>query len=187
MFVSPAFAETATAPATVNTETGTPEHGGFPPFEPVYFPSQILWLAIVFSLFYVFLKRVALPRVGRTLETRRDRIAQDLDRAASMKNEADAAIAAYEQELVEARRRAAGIAQEAHEAARKEADARRAEIEASLDAKLLEAEQRITTIKQAAMQDVGTIAADTVREIVRRLIGASVKDDEAKAAVESVD
>lgn len=186
MFVSSALAQTETTPATVHTETGAAEHGAFPPFNPVYFPSQILWLAIVFYLFYLFLKRVGLPRVGSVIEMRRERIAQDLDQAARMKDEADAAVAAYEQDLAEARRRAAGIAQQAHDAARREADAKRAEIEASLDAKLAEAEKRIDSIKASAMQDVGTIAAETTGQIVQRLIGAAPRDDEAKAAVAAV-
>lgn len=186
MFVSTAYAETATDAAAVHSETGAHEQATFPPFDPTYFPSQILWLAIVFALFYLFLKRVALPRIGGVLEMRRDRIAQDLDQAGRMKDEADAAIAAYEQELAEAKRKAVTIAQEAHEAARKEAEAKRAEIEASLDGKLSEAEKRIAAIKSAAMEDVGTIAAQTTGEIVKQLIGATVDADEASAVVKAV-
>lgn len=186
MFVSPAFAETATEAASHAAAGGAEHSPSFPPFDPTYFPSQILWLAIVFFLFYLFLKRVALPRIGETLEMRRDRIAQDLDQATRMKDEADAAIAAYEQELAEAKRKAAGIAQEAHDAAKAEADAKRAEIEATLDSKLAEAEERIAAIKASAMEDVGTIAAETTSEIVKRLVGSNVGADEAKAAVKAV-
>ena len=44
------------------------------------FPSQLLWLAITFGLFYLFLKKVVLPRLGGILEDRSDRIAQDSTR-----------------------------------------------------------------------------------------------------------
>ena len=70
MFVTPGYAATTADPAPAgegHTEAGT-EHGEgqglFPPFDPSHFPSQLLWLAIIFGLFYLFLKRVALPRVG---------------------------------------------------------------------------------------------------------------------------
>ena len=52
-----------------------------------------------------------LPRLGGILEVRADRIAQDLDQAARMKDEADAAVAAYEQELAEASAKANAIGQ----------------------------------------------------------------------------
>jgi F-type H+-transporting ATPase subunit b len=45
--------------------------------------SQLLWLAITFGLFYLFMSKVVLPRIGGVLEVRRDRIAQDLDEAAA--------------------------------------------------------------------------------------------------------
>src|SRR5690606_15842199 len=110
MFVASAFAQEAAdqAAGEIHTETGVAEHGsegGFPPFLVETYPSQLLWLAITFGLFYLFLMRVVLPRIGGILEVRRDRIAQDLDQAARMKEEADAAVAAYEQELAEARKK----------------------------------------------------------------------------------
>jgi F-type H+-transporting ATPase subunit b len=112
--VAPAAGEAhSTDATTAHTETGA-EHGGgglFPPFDTSNYPSQLLWLAITFGLFYLFLKNVVLPRVGGILEVRRDRIAGDLDQAARMKSEADAAVAAYEQELAEAKARANAIGQ----------------------------------------------------------------------------
>src|SRR4051812_20325654 len=110
MFVTPGYAqEQAPAEGEVHTDTGAAhevEHGAFPPFNPATFPSQILWLAITFGLFYLFLQRVALPRIGGILEVRHDRIARDLEQAGRLKQDADAAVAAYEQELADARAKA---------------------------------------------------------------------------------
>ena len=184
MFVAPAFAQEQAPDANSEplTETppvaqGTTEHteaghaGVFPPFETTLFPSQILWLAIFFGLFYLFLNKVVLPRLGHILEVRRDRIAQDLDTAARMKEEADAAVAAYEQELADARAKAGVIGQEARDRAKAEAEASRRAIEAGLDTRLAEAETRIASIKNAAMSEVGAIAEETAEAIVEALGG----------------
>ncbi|WP_157018217.1 F0F1 ATP synthase subunit B [Mesorhizobium xinjiangense] len=196
MFVTYAFAQESNhadgesaAEGVTHTETGVPHEGGheatFPPFDPATYPSQILWLAVTFGLFYLFMKRVALPRISGTLEIRRDRVAQDLDQAARMKEEADEAIAAYEQELAQARNKAGGIGQEARDAAKAEADAERAEVEGKLDEQLAKSEARIGAIKAEAMKDVGTIAEDTAAAIVEQLVGKATKADIA-AAVKSV-
>lgn len=197
MFVTPAFAVESTAGAEAesaatngtHTETGVPNEGAhegaFPPFDPSTFPSQILWLAITFGLFYLFLKRVVLPRIAGTLEVRRDRIAQDFDQAARMKDEADAARAAYEQELASARAEAGGIAQEARDAAKAEAEAERQETGKALDRKLAEAEAHIASIKADAMRDVGKIAEETTTALVEQLIGKASKAEIA-AAVKAV-
>src|SRR5690606_26378636 len=155
----------------------------FPPFDASTFPSQLLWLAITFGLFYLFLKRVVLPRIGHILEVRRDRIASDLDQAARMKDEADAAIAAYEQELSDARARANVIGQEARDGAKAGAEAERRKIEADLDARLGSAESRIASIKETALRDVSIIAEDTAGAIVQELIGARVEKTAVAEAV----
>ena len=191
MFVTPAWAQEPSLPPaddvaqahgeTVHIEG---EHSGsFPPFDSSTFPSQLLWLAITFGLFYLFLKKVVLPRIGGILEVRRDRIAQDLDTAARMKQEADAAVAAYEQELTEARNRANRIGQDARDAAKAEADAERRSVEAKLDEKLQKAEDRISSIRDSAMQDVGAIAEETAAAIVQRLVGGTPDRAAVAAAV----
>lgn len=190
MFVAPAYAQTPATDAETLTETGVADHGAgepaFPPFETETYPSQLLWLAITFGLFYLFLKKVALPRIGSILEVRRDRIAQDLDQAARMKEEADEAVAAYEQELADARKKAGAIAQEARDNAKAEADAERRKVEQALEAKLGKAEARITEIKSAALKDVGTIAEETAGTIVQELIGGTVDKKSLAAAVKAV-
>ncbi|MEP9397036.1 F0F1 ATP synthase subunit B [Mesorhizobium sp. KR2-14] len=185
MFVTPAFAQ-ETAPAANETLLEHAETGGnFPPFDPTHFPSQILWLAITFGLFYLFLQKVVLPRVGGILEVRRDRIAQDLDQAALMKSEADAAVAAYEQELAEAKAKANAIGQEARDNAKADAESERKKIEADLERKLGEAEARIAGIKSAAMKEVGGIAEETTAAIVQELVGAKVDKADVAAAVKA--
>lgn len=202
MFIAPAFAQTEPPEADealpaddvvvheaegVHTETGVAPRAdaGFPPFDASTFPSQLLWLAITFGLFYLFLKRVVLPRISGILEVRSDRIAQDLDQAARMKEEADAAVAAYEQELASARGKANTIGQEARDAAKAKAEVERRKVEAELDVRLSEAERRIAAIKDTAMNDVGAIAEETAGAIVQQLVGIEADRATVAAAVKN--
>lgn len=190
MFVTPGYAQ-ETAPVEGETQTAIDAgHGAavkepFPPFDTATFPSQILWLAISFGLFYLFLNKVVLPRLGGIIEVRRDRIAQDLDQAASLQSEADAAVAAYEQELAEARTKAHAIGQDARDAAKADAEVERKKVEAELDQKLDEAGARIASIKSSAMNEVGVIAEETATEIVQQLIGGKTDKAAVAAAVKA--
>lgn len=193
---APAGADAHAAPAdahaapageghTTGTEAGHGGGGVFPPFDPSSYPSQLLWLAISFGLFYLFLKKVVLPRIGHILEVRSDRIAQDLDQAARMKAEADAAVAAYEQELAEARAKANSIGQTARDSAKADAEAERKKIEAGLDEKMAAAEGRIAAIKSKAMGEVGTIAESTAAAILEQLVGGKADKAAVAAAVKA--
>ena len=194
MFISNAWAEEqsgahSSTDGATHTETGAVHdagHGGvFPPFDPASFASQLLWLAITFGVFYLLMARIAIPRISSILEVRRDRISQDLDEANRMREEADAAHAAYEHELAEARARAHAIAQEASDKAKAEADAERKKVEEELATRLEGAEARIAQIRVSAMSEVGGIAADTAGAIVAELIGGSATKAEVTKAVES--
>ncbi len=158
----------------------------FGPFDTTTFASQILWLVITFGLFYMLMQKVIVPRVGSILETRHDRIAQDLDEAARLKSEADAAIETYERELSAAKAKAGQIAAVARDEAKAKADAERAAIEAELSAKIAAAETRIADIKARAFAEVDTIAIDTVGAIVEELIGTKSTAADIKAAVSGI-
>ena len=142
---------------------------------------------ITFGLFYLFLKRVVIAAHRQHPErARQSHRAGSRRRPARLKDEADAAVAAYEQELAEARAKANAIGQAASNAAKAEAETKRKQVEAELEGKLAKAEARIAKIKATAMADVGTIAADTATAIVERLIGGKVDKPTVEAAVKAV-
>ena len=165
------------------TSAHAAEQGGsFPPFDPSSYASQLFWLALTFGFFLWFMTKIIVPRIGGILETRQDRIAQDLDKASELRDEADASIAAYEQELVEAKSKAHEIGQAARDKANAEAAAERQKVEDGLAEKLGEAEARIADIRTKAMSEVGGIAEDTAAEIFTTLLGSrATKADLAKA------
>ncbi|MEM9330091.1 MAG: F0F1 ATP synthase subunit B [Pseudomonadota bacterium] len=179
MFISQALAATQ--------ETADSGGGAFPPFDPTYFASQILWLVITFGLFYMIMSRVVIPRLAGILEVRRDRISRDLDETQRLKAEADAAHAAYEHELAEAKRNAHSIALDATDKAKAEANEAREKVEAELAEKMAEAEAHIAGIKQKALGEVGTIASDTTKEIVTQLIGGKLTKAEVSKAVSAAE
>jgi F-type H+-transporting ATPase subunit b len=172
---------------TTNTEVGArpkiEDEAGFPPFNPVNFSSQLVWLAITFGIFYLVISRVAAPRIAGILEDRKAKVAADLAEAARLKAETDAAIAAHERALADARRHAAGIAAETRAKLTAEIDAKRHVAEAELAAKLSKAETEIADIKAKAMSEVNAIARDTTASVLAALSSAHVSPDEIDHAV----
>ena len=158
-------------------------HGAFPPFQSQTFASQLVWLLIAFVLLYVLMWKLALPRVASIIEDRQKRIADDLAEAERLKQQSDAAVAAYEKALADARARAQTIANETRATQQAKADATRKTLEDGLNAKLADAEKSIAATKQAAMANVRAIAEDAARAIIERLIGSAPSD---KAVAEAV-
>jgi len=176
----PAFIVTAAAAATAQEE----KSGGLPQLNPGDFSPQLVWLAITFVVLYLILARVALPRIGEVIEERRDRVQRDLDAADRFKAETDAALAAYEQALSEARQKASSMAKDMREALGAETEKERASVENELAAKLAEAETRITATKTKALSSVDEIAAETASAVVKKLLGEEVSPAEVKKVLQ---
>ncbi len=170
--------------AETNAHTEAPAgKTAFPPFQSQHFPSQVAWLAVSFVLLYVLMSRVALPRIGAILAERSKHISGDLAAAQGFKDQSDAARAAYEKALADARARAQAIATTTRERQAAEAEAINKRLEAQLHQKLTAAEQSIAATRAAAMGNVGTIAAQTAAAIVERLVGKAPADNDVAAAV----
>jgi F-type H+-transporting ATPase subunit b len=159
----------------LHTEQGA--HGGeehvFPPFDTSTFPSQLLWLAVTFTLLYLAVARLILPRLGAIFAARRNRITADYDAAQALKSETDQAIASYEKALRDARERANAIAQDMRDKIKADIDAERARVEASLAVKVAEAEKQIAATRAEVMDEVEGIAAQVAEAIVTRLAGSA--------------
>ena len=156
----------------------------FPPFEPASFGPQLLWFAIAFGLLYYLMSKIALPRVGAILHDRFTRIAKDLDDAQALRGESEAAVAAYEQSLTDARDKAKGIAQATRDKLAAETDARRRTLEGELADKLAGAEATIRARTDAAMSNVRGIAADAAGAIVEQLTGRPADPAAIEAALD---
>jgi F-type H+-transporting ATPase subunit b len=171
------------------TKTGTEAPGGhkepFPPFNPETFASQLVWLAIAFVALYVLLARVALPRVASIFAARSGRVASDLAKAERLRAESEAALEAYEKALADARGKAQAIATATRAEFAAAADNKKKQLEASLTAKLAEAERQIEATKKAAMANVRDIASDAAAEIVKRLTGAAPAKQALDRAVDA--
>ena len=170
------------------THAGTEAHGGaeahsaFPPFDATYFGGQLLWLALTFGALYLIMSRVALPRIGSILESRRVRIEGDLKEAERLRQETERAAEAYEQALADARANAHKIAEETRASIKADIDGKRADVEADLGKRVADAEARILSTKQTALGNVDTIAADTAVALVEKL-SDKVTAAQAKSAV----
>jgi F-type H+-transporting ATPase subunit b len=171
------------AEPTAHTVTPAGEHRPFPPFESQHFPSQVFWLVVMFVLLYALMSQIALPRIASIFAERCKRIGDDLAAANRFKEQSEAAEAAYQKSLADARARAQAIASATREQQAAQAAATNKRLEAQLHDKLAAAEQSIAATRTAAMGNVGSIAAETARAIVERLIGTTPSAQDVAAAL----
>lgn len=147
------------------------------------FAPQLAWLALFFVILYFGVVRLTLPKLGKVMEQREDRIAGDLAAAKAAKDSADDVDARYHADMNAARDAARTAIAEAKAKAAKASDASLAKASAKVDATIAEAEGRIAKAAKAAEGKLTEAAAESAQAIVAKLTGVEPKLDAAKQSV----
>jgi F-type H+-transporting ATPase subunit b len=180
------MAQSSAQPVTSTEHAPASEHGSkFPPFDSTNFPSQLIWLAITFGALYLLMSRIALPRIGAILEHRRRHIADDLAQSEELGVKSQAVLAAHEQALGQARGRAQTLENEARQSTAASAEARRKELDATLNTRIAQAEKSIAASRASAMGSVRGIATEAAGAIVERLTGSRPAEHEIAEALKA--
>jgi F-type H+-transporting ATPase subunit b len=171
------------APTTAATEAPAGHKGGFPPFDTATFPSQIFWLTVTFAFLFVVLWRLAGPRISGVIASRRGAIHADIEAAQKARGDAEAASAAYEAALNQARKRAGILAEETRQTLNAEIASGKAKADEAAAQAMAKANARIAATQEQARGAVAKAAEDAAIAIVARLTGETVSPADAAAAV----
>lgn len=155
-----------------------------PQFDPAVWPTQLFWLTVSFVVLYLLMARVALPRISTILEEREFRINDSLRRAESLKQDAEAAVAAYEKLMADARAKAQEQVHSVRERAAQDAAERHAELNDRLSAEVAAAEGRIATARDQAIGELRGLAVEVAGAAVERLVGERVDPATVDRAVD---
>ena len=155
-----------------------------PQLDPSSFASQIFWLIVTFVALYLIMWRVVVPRISDVLEARRERAEDNLAKAETYKKDAEAALAAYDKAIADARAEAHAAVAEATSRMAETAAKQEAELARKLGERIAASEAEIAKAVAAAMGNVQAIATETAAAAAERLLGGKV---DAAAVAKAVD
>ena len=156
-----------------------------PQLELEYFAPQIIWLVISFTVLWLLMAKLALPRIGLILEERQNRISDNLAMAENLKLDADAEIEAYETAISEGKEQARLIISEAIKSSASEAEKQTQELNMAISKMLKEAEERIESAKSLAIENIESSAVEITSDIIERITDKEIQETEVKVAVET--
>ncbi|MCP5386589.1 MAG: ATPase [Novosphingobium sp.] len=151
-------------------------------FAHVFWP-QVAWLAVFFAVLYFGVVRLTLPKLGKVMGEREDKISGDLSAAKVAKDAADEVDARYHADMNASREDARKAIADAKAKAAKASEKSLAKATASAEAELAEAEARIAAAVDAAQGALRDAAAESAQAIVAKLTGGEPTLDAAKASV----
>jgi F-type H+-transporting ATPase subunit b len=159
------------AAAAVLLPTAAFAAGDMPQLRPHDLFPQLVWLVILFTVLYVLLSTVAIPRISATLEARDAKITGDLAAAEKANEDSRALVEAYQKRLADARENARRLTREREEADSAAAAARLAEIGERIGGQIAEAERRIGAQRASVLGGLEQMAAEVAQSVYAKLAG----------------
>lgn len=156
-----------------------------PQLDPTYYPTQLFWLVVVFSLLFIVLWKIALPRISRIREVRQSKIEADLEKATAVKIEAESVLQAYEKLLAKASAEAQEINHKVFDEVSTERAKRLDEVAQSIVKRVREAEAAISEEERRVAIEVNSLSAELVSLATEKLGCGKTSDKNATTAVEA--
>ena len=159
---------------------------GMPQLDPTYWASQAFWLILIFTILYISIAKFHLPIIKNNLDTRENKIKDDLDDANKFKELSELKLKEYEKILESAKKEMIKTHLESKNALDKDIQTKKAEIEKKIENEILKAQKEIEELKKDSLNDIHKISEKIASDIIENISGDKLNESSIKAAVEEV-
>ena len=149
------------------------------------FASQIFWLLVAFTVLYIILSKMVLPRIAGVVSTREKKIDDDLSRAEELRTKAEAVQESYEAALAKAAEDARAVHRQAAEQVAAKAEKEHTALAEELSGDAKAADERIASAKDSALAELQAGTVEVVQAATERLIGVAVDEKSAADALKA--
>ena len=159
---------------------------GMPQLDPKYWASQAFWLILVFSLLYISIAKLYLPKIKKNLDDRESKIKEDLDEANKLKKLSEEKIKEYEIILENSKKEVNKILLESKSALSKDIQNKKDSIEKEIENEILKAQKEIFEMKKNSINSINIISQNIASNIIEKISGDKLNESSIKAAVEDI-
>ena len=159
---------------------------GMPQLDPKYWASQAFWLILVFTILYISIAKFYLPKIKNNLDTRENRIKDDLEDANRFKELSESKLKEYEKILEDAKKEVIKIHIESKNNLNKNIQIKKETIEKEIEKEILKAQKEINDLKKNSISDIQKISENIASNIIETISGDKLNESSIKAAVEDI-
>jgi len=159
---------------------------GMPQLDPKYWASQAFWLILVFSILYISIAKLYLPKIKNNLDDRENKIKEDLDAANKFKELSELKFKEYEKIIENSKKEVTKIHLESKNKLDKNIQTKKEVIEKEIEIEITKAQKEIAELKKNSISDIQNISKDLASNIIENISGNKLNESSIKAAVENV-
>ena len=159
---------------------------GMPQLNPKFWTSQIFWLVIIFSILYLIIWKIFLPKITYSIENRKFKMVSDIDEAQKLKESAEKKLKEYNKIIEDSKKEAKKIIEENKKKLEKNIGNKRKNFNDEIEKELMTVEEEIKDLKKSSISKINVIAAEISAEVIKQIINIEVNKSNVSAIVNDI-
>ena len=156
---------------------------GMPQLDPTYWASQAFWLVLIFTALYLALSNLFIPKIKDNIDSRENKIKDDLDEAQKLKNLAEQKLLEYEQSIEDAKKEVQKIIFESKNELNSQIQSKKKQFDKEIEKEIKAAEKEIEDLKKESLKSISTISEEMASQVIEKISGEPMNRSSVKAAV----
>ena len=159
---------------------------GMPQLNPEFWGAQIFWLVLIFSILYLIIWKIFLPKITYAIENRKSKIVNDLDEAQKLKENAEKKLKEYNTIIANSIEEAKKIIDDGRKKLDQDIENKKKDFNSQIEKEIASVEKEIKNLKKTSLSNIGKIASEPSTELMRKMIGLEVNKSNVSAVVEDI-
>ena len=159
---------------------------GMPQLDPEFWIAQIFWLILTFSILYLIIWKIFLPKITYSVENRKSRIVNDLDETQKLKENAEKKLKEYNKIIENSKQEAKKIIEDGRKKLDKDIANKKKDFSNQIEKEIVAAEKAIKDLKKNSLSNISKIASETSAELMKKIINTEVNKSNVSAVVDDI-
>ena len=159
---------------------------GMPQLNPEFWIAQAFWLILIFSILYLLIWKIFLPKITYSIENRKSRIVNDLDEAQKLKESAEKKLKEYNKIIENSKQEAKKIIEDERKKFDQDIENKKKDFNNQIEKEITAVEKEIKDLKKTSLSNISKIASETSAELMRKIIYTEVNKSNISAVVDTI-
>ena len=159
---------------------------GMPQLNPEFWAAQVFWLILIFSILYLVIWKIFLPKINYSIENRKSRIVNDLDEAQKLKESAEKKLKEYNKIIENSKQEAKKIIEDERKKLDQDIENKKKDFNNQIEKEITAVEKEIKDLKKTSLSNISKIASETSAELMKKIINTEVNKSNVSAVVDDI-
>ncbi len=156
-----------------------------PQLNPEFFISQLFWLAVFFSILFIILWRISLPRISLVLEKRQNKIDENLSLAKELQEQAQSVEQKINDQISKAKIESNEKIKKTISSLQDDLSSKLLLLDKELEQKILNSEEEIIKNRDEQMKNIKTEVASITKITVAKISDLQLSENDINQAIKS--